>query len=137
MEIISTSPGGSFQVQVKVWEARNSLWVYRPGIWDAGRKLHILSFKDETWSVDESTWIGEAKVLLLLRKFPGYHRPEELKVEIDGIAQLALVFCCNTDRVGRSRVCAGPGACLGEMREQMLRRIERMRRDAYWASAAG
>jgi hypothetical protein len=91
MEIISTSPSGRFQVQANVWEARISLWVHSPSIWDAERSLHILSFEDESWSVDKSTWLSEIKVLLILRKFPGNHRPEQLNVEIDCVAQIATV----------------------------------------------
>jgi hypothetical protein len=91
MKILSTSPSGCFQVQADIWEARNSLWVYSPSIWDAERSLHILSFEDESWSVDKSAWLSETKVLLVLRKFPGNHRPEQLNVEIDCIVQTATV----------------------------------------------
>ena len=91
MEIISASPDGRFQVQAEVWEARNSLWVYSPSIWDAEQSLHILTFEDELWSVDKGTWLNEIKVLLVLRKFPGNHRPEQLSVEIDCVAQVAMV----------------------------------------------
>lgn len=91
MEILSISPGGRFQVQADVWEARNSLWVYSPSIWDTERSLRVLSFDDESWSVDKSTWISETEVLLVLRKFPGNHRPEQLSVEIDCIAETATI----------------------------------------------
>jgi hypothetical protein len=91
MEILSTSPSRRFQVQTEVWEARNSLWVYSPNIWDVERGVHILSFEDAFWSVDKSTWLSETKVLLILRKFPGNHRPEQLNVEIDCKAQTATV----------------------------------------------
>lgn len=91
MEILSTSPAGRFEVRADVWEARNSLWVYSPSIWDTERSLHILSFADESWSVDKSAWLSETKVLLVLRKFPGNHRPEQLNVAIDCIARTATV----------------------------------------------
>ena len=91
MEIISTSPTRRFQIQADVWEARNSLWVYTPSIWDAERNLHILSFKDHSWSADNSVWSSENQVNLILRKFPGNHRPEQLSVEIDCIAQVAML----------------------------------------------
>jgi len=91
MEIISTSPDGRFQVQAEVWEARNSLWVYSPCIWDAELSLHILRFENEFWSVDNSAWLSERKVLLVLRKFPGNHRPEQLSVEIDCVAHVAMI----------------------------------------------
>jgi hypothetical protein len=91
MEIISTSPTGRFQIQADVWEARNSLWVYTPSIWDAERNLHIISFKDESWSADNSVWSSKNHVSLILRKFPGNHRPEQLNVEIDCVAQVATI----------------------------------------------
>jgi len=91
MEIISTAPTGRFQIQADVWEARNSLWVYTPSIWDAKRNLHILSFEDESWSADNSFWSSENQVSLILRKFPGNHRPEQLNVEIDCVAQVATI----------------------------------------------
>lgn len=91
MDIISTSPTGRFQVQADIWEARNSLWVYSPSIWDAEQKQYVLLFKDESWSVDKSVWLSENKVQLTLRKFPGNHRPEHVNVEIDCAAQIAMM----------------------------------------------
>ena len=91
MEILSTSPSGRFQVQADVWEPRHSLWVYSPSIWDVERSLHILLFEDASWSVDKNTWLSETKILLILRKFPGNHRPEQLNVEIDCITQTATI----------------------------------------------
>lgn len=91
MEIISTSPTGRSQIQADVWEARNSLWVYTPSIWDVERNLHILSFEDESWSADNSVWSSENQVSLILRKFPGNHWPEQLNVEIDCVAQAATI----------------------------------------------
>jgi hypothetical protein len=91
MEIISTSPTGRFEIQADVWEARNSLWVYTPSIWDVERNLHILSFKDDSWSADNSVWSSENHVSLILRKFPGNHRPEQLNVEIDCVARVAMI----------------------------------------------
>ena len=78
-------------MQADVWEARNSLWVYSPSIWDAERNQYILSFKDESWSVDKGFWLSENKVQLTLRKFPGNHRPEQVNVEIDCAAQIAMM----------------------------------------------
>ena len=58
VEIISTSPTGHYQVQAVAWEARNSLWVYSPSIWDAEQNHYVFSFKDESWSVDKSAWLS-------------------------------------------------------------------------------
>lgn len=91
MEIISTSSTERFQVRADVWEARNSLWVYSPSIWDAQRNCSVFSFEDESWSVDTSVWLNETTVRLSLRKFPGNHRPAQLSVEIDCVALTAVV----------------------------------------------
>jgi len=91
VEIISNSPSGRFQVQAEVWEARHSLWVYSPSIWDAERHLYILSFEDKSWSMDKNVWLSENTVYLVVRKFPGNHRPEQLSVDIDCAKQLATM----------------------------------------------
>ena len=96
MEIMSVSPEKNFEVRAAVWEARNSLWVYSPSIWDAKHSNCIFSFKDENWSVDTSVWKGDATVSLCLRKFPGNHRPDSLMVEIDCLALQAKVHVPTT-----------------------------------------
>src|SRR5471030_2338333 len=92
METMSVSPEKSFEVRTEVWEARNSLWVYSPSIWDATLSSCIFSFKDENWSLDNSVWKDDATVSLCLRKFPGNHRPDSLMVEIDCLALQAKVL---------------------------------------------
>lgn len=92
MEIISTSPDKRFQVRADVWEARNSLWVYSPSIWDVELGFRLFSFEDEDWSVDTSIWISATTVRLSLRKFPGNHRPENLTVEIDCMTLKATIL---------------------------------------------
>lgn len=92
MEIMSVSPEGNFEVRTEVWEARNSLWVYSPSIWDAKRDHCIFSFKDENWSADTSAWEDGATVRLCLRKFPGNHRPDSLRVEIKCLELKAKVI---------------------------------------------
>lgn len=91
VEIISNSPSRRFQVQAEVWDAKHSLWVYSPSIWDAERHLYILSFEDKSWSMDKSVWLSENTVSLAVRKFPGNHRPEQLSVDIDCAKQLATM----------------------------------------------
>jgi len=92
MEIMSVSPEKNFEVRTEVWEARNSLWVYSPSIWEAKHSNCIFSFKDENWSVDTSVWKDDATVSLCLRKFPGNHRPDTLTVEIDCLALQAKLL---------------------------------------------
>lgn len=91
MEIIAISPSKRFEIQVEAWEARNSLWVNSPVIWDAEQSSTIFSFKDECWSLDSATWVGDSTVRLLLRKFPGNHSPDHIRVEVSCIATTALV----------------------------------------------
>jgi hypothetical protein len=97
MEIMSVSPEKSFEVRTVVWEARNSLWVYSPSIWDAKRDHCIFSFKDENWSADTSAWEDDATVRLCLRKFPGNHRPDSLRVEIDCLGLRAKMIAPATN----------------------------------------
>jgi len=92
MEIMSVSPEKNFEVRTEVWEARNSLWVYSPSIWDVKRDHCIFSFRDESWSADTSVWEDERTVRLCLRKFPGNHRPDSLRVEIDCLALKAKMI---------------------------------------------
>lgn len=66
MEIMSASPEKNFEVRTEVWEARNSLWVYSPSIWDAKNNNCIFSFEDEKWSADASVWNDDATVSLCL-----------------------------------------------------------------------
>jgi hypothetical protein len=96
MEIMSVSPCKNFEVRTEVWEARNSLWVYSPSVWDVERDHCIFSFNDENWSADTSVWEDEATVRLTLRKFPGNHRPYTLMVEIDCLGLRAKM----TSRLG-------------------------------------
>lgn len=82
-EIMSVSPGKRFEVRVEVWEARNSLWVYSPSIWDIKRECCLLLFSDKSWSADTCEWLDEVRVRLALRKFLGNHLPPSLTVDID------------------------------------------------------
>ncbi|MGB7416536.1 MAG: hypothetical protein WA902_20195 [Thermosynechococcaceae cyanobacterium] len=90
-EVSSTSPTGRYCVVVAPWEARSSLWVATPSIINAETKTTLLSFSDDCWSLDASTWFSENTVKLSLRKYPGNHLPSELKVVVnctDGFALL-------------------------------------------------
>ncbi|WP_139168721.1 MULTISPECIES: hypothetical protein [unclassified Duganella] len=91
MEIMSVSSEKNFEVRTEVWEARNSLWVYSPSIWDAKNGNCIFSFEDENWSADASAWKDDTTVGLCLRKFPGNHRPESFSVEIDCLTLQAKI----------------------------------------------
>lgn len=96
MEVMSVSPEKNFEVRTDVWEARNSLWVYSPSIWDTKHRNCIFSFKDVNWSVDTSVWKDDVTVSLCLRKFPGDHRPDSVTVEINCIALQAKALALET-----------------------------------------
>ena len=83
MKIASTSPNGQFRVLVDEWEARNSMWVSSPSIWDLKKNRRLHRFKDECWSLDGCDWPTGTKVCLTIRKYPGKHQPAQLHVEID------------------------------------------------------
>jgi hypothetical protein len=112
MEIMLVSPEKSFEVRTEVWEARNSLWVYSPSIWDARRDHCIFSFKDENWSVDTSIWEADATVRLCLRKFPGNHLPGSLSVEIDCLGLRATI------------IAAAINLALGELEDALDRTLK-------------
>ena len=82
-ELRSTSPTGRFEVRVIAWEARNSLWVESPVIFDLIENKILLRFGSELWSLDESEWKSDFVVRLVLRKFPGDHTPVQLEVLAD------------------------------------------------------
>jgi hypothetical protein len=90
-ELRSTSPTGRFEVRVSVWEARNSLWVESPEIFDLTESKPQLRFGSELWSLDDSEWKSNSVVRLVLRKFPGNHAPVQLEVLADLQSQTASV----------------------------------------------
>jgi hypothetical protein len=85
------SPDGRFEVRVAVWEARASLWVESPEIWDTQADELVLRFADDNWSLDHCHWQNDALVQLTLRKFPGNHTPVQLLTLVDCVARLAAL----------------------------------------------
>ena len=75
----SESPTRSFAVEAEPVEVRNSHWVYRFRILDCASGAVIWAPVDGRWSLDSATWRTEAEVHLVLRKYPGDHRPSEVK----------------------------------------------------------
>ena len=88
-EIKSTSPDGRFQVRVEAWEARNSLWIESPAIYDARSEEIILKFQSEMWSLDKAEWKTGEVVDLTLRKYPGNHTPSQLLAAVNCQRQTA------------------------------------------------
>lgn len=102
MEEIETilAPGGRFAVRVSAWEARNSQWVYVPSLIEAGTGAIVFAFADRRWSMDQATWRSETVVHLVLRKFPGDHRPAALEVVVDCADRTAVLGSGGTCAVG-------------------------------------
>lgn len=90
IEII-VAPGGTFAVRVSAWEARNTQWVYVPSLLEVRTRAVIFAFADTRWSMDQVTWRSEAVVHLVLRKFPGDHRPATLELVVNCANQTAVV----------------------------------------------
>jgi len=92
METLSTSPNQRFALKAHAWEAANSQWVLSPQLWDVQRDAALFVFKEPRWSVDADHWISDTKVRLSLRKYPGNHRPESIKVELDCASLAATIL---------------------------------------------
>ncbi len=92
----SISPDGRYQVTTAAWEARMSLWIEMPWITDLRENKRVLSFNSSHWSLDEARWLGDTTVELVMRKYPGNHKPPDLKVTVD--------FATSTARVGEREV---------------------------------
>ncbi|MDR3414848.1 MAG: hypothetical protein P4L83_01565 [Nevskia sp.] len=82
-ELKSTSPGGRYVIRVYPWEARMSLWIECPELYDTvgGRRLFVP--KDGHWSLDSAQWQSESVVTMRLRKYPGDHSPSQFEVTLD------------------------------------------------------
>ncbi|WP_294739289.1 hypothetical protein [uncultured Pseudomonas sp.] len=90
-EIMSSSPDGHYRVEVMLWEARNTIWVYSPRIVDMWQESCIFQFEDARWSADQSVWLTPTMVELKLRKFPGDRTGQGVCVVIDCVRLVARV----------------------------------------------
>jgi hypothetical protein len=95
-ELRSISPTGRFEVRVRVWEARNSLWVESPEVFDLIENKSVLRFCSDLWSLEESGWKSDSVALLVLRKFPGNHTPVHLELLADFQNQTVFVQSSQT-----------------------------------------
>jgi hypothetical protein len=85
------SPTGVYEIVIKSWEPRMSLWVHTPEIIDRQSQEIILAFRDDRWSLEKSAWIDNINVQLTLRKYPGNHIPTEITIAIDCQNRLATM----------------------------------------------
>jgi hypothetical protein len=90
-ELNSTSPTGQYEIRIRPYEPRMSLWVYPPHIYDVVAKKVLFYFKNENWSLDTSTWLSATVVTLVLRKYPGDQVRSVVEVSIDCAARSANV----------------------------------------------
>jgi hypothetical protein len=110
-EIKSISPNSRFQVFVEVWEARNSLWVESPMLYDAESETTLLKFTDDNWSLDSAEWTSNSQVQFTLRKYPGNHTPTQLVATVD----------CNSQTARVDQLLPVPLENLEELLEHLLR----------------
>lgn len=85
------SPDNRFAVRLHAWEARHSLWVATPAVWELATDELLLRFADERWSAEQAAWLDAATLQLVLRKFPGDRGPASVTVTIDCQARTATV----------------------------------------------
>ena len=90
-EIHSKSPDGRYIIRVNAWEARMSLWVETPDVWDTVANKSLLTFRDSNWSLDHASWENGNIVTMSLRKYPGDHTPPSVAVTLDCVARSATV----------------------------------------------
>lgn len=60
-----------------------SHWIESPWITDTQTEQQVLSFSDPNWSLDQSRWIDDTTVELVMRKYPGNHKPSDVTVTVD------------------------------------------------------
>jgi len=82
----STSPGGRYVVRVYPWEARMSLWIESPELYDTAAGQALFVPKDSHWSLDSAVWKSESVVAMQLRKYPGDHLPCQFEVTFDCVS---------------------------------------------------
>ena len=90
-DIHSKSPDGRFVIRVNAWEARMSLWVETPNLYDTVANESLLTFRDSNWSLDHASWETGNIVTMSLRKYPGDHTPPSVAVTINCVARTASV----------------------------------------------
>lgn len=90
-EIHSASPDGRFVIRVSAWEARMSLWVETPNLYDMMTNEDLLTFRNSNWSLDQAFWQAGNLVTMTMRKYPGDHTPSSVEVTVDCLARTATV----------------------------------------------
>ena len=100
IEILSLSPGGRYRVEVTVWEAGNSHWVYSPHIIDTEHDTCLFKFTNHRWSLDRDTRLSETLLEVMLRKYPGDRMGTGVRVVIDCARRTAL--CGDGPEIGFS-----------------------------------
>lgn len=99
------SPDKRYDFLIHSWEARMSLWVESPSLYDHQTKQILFRFHNPNWSLEKAEWENDTVVVLTLQKFPGAHTPPFFEVTID----------CNTRTATMSEIPRIP-----------LRRLERI-----------
>ena len=75
-----------------------SHWIESPWITDLQENKQVLSFSSSNWSLDQSRWLDATTVELVMRKYPGNHKPADVTAVVN--------FATSTARVGDREVKA-------------------------------
>jgi len=68
-----------------------SHWIETPTLTDSTTGERLLTFTDSHWSLDQATWTDDSHVVLVMRKYPGNHKPVDVTAHVDCLARTASV----------------------------------------------
>lgn len=89
--IDAVSPDGRFEITVRAWEARMSHWIETPLLTETTTGKQILFFEDPHWSLDEAKWLDAGRVELVMRKYPGNHKPVDVRAIVNCVERTANI----------------------------------------------
>ena len=85
------SPDGTYELRTEVTTGRMSHEMFTPSIVATKTSELLLDFNNSNWSLDEHQWKSETTVRMVMRKYPGNHRPVDLDFTVDLIAKTATL----------------------------------------------
>ena len=87
----STSPDGRFALELEFASGLMSHVIARPTLVATERHEVLLAFRDSRWSLDTHAWLGDSRVRMQLRKYPGAHEPDSIILDVDCVAREATI----------------------------------------------
>jgi hypothetical protein len=85
------SPDGRYELRTQVSTGRMSHEMFTPSIVATESGEELLGFANSNWSLDEHQWKGDTIVRMVMRKYPGNHRPVDLDFTVDLVAMTATL----------------------------------------------